>query len=75
VEVTVVFSREVAWWAARQLGATTARIEHDGAIVAKVPVANRDAFVGWVLSFGEGAMVVSPPDIRQAVIDRVKGLA
>jgi predicted DNA-binding transcriptional regulator YafY len=40
-----------------------------------VAVSNPASFLGWVLTFGEGAEVLSPPDVRQAVINRVKGLA
>jgi predicted DNA-binding transcriptional regulator YafY len=40
-----------------------------------VKVANREAFLGWVVSFGEGAEVVAPKDLRKAVVERVKGIA
>lgn len=63
----VRFDEEVAWWAARSLGLA----EPAGELLATVEVANRDAFVGWVLSFGASAEVVAPPEIRQAVRDRV----
>jgi predicted DNA-binding transcriptional regulator YafY len=34
-------------------------------------VVNRDAFVGWVLSFGASAEVIGPPELRDAVAQRV----
>jgi predicted DNA-binding transcriptional regulator YafY len=40
-----------------------------------VPVSNPAAFLGWVLTFGDGAEVLSPPQLRQAVVNRVKGVA
>jgi predicted DNA-binding transcriptional regulator YafY len=67
IEAEVRFSPEVSWWAARTLGLP----EPDGELVARVPVANHDAFVGWVLSFGEHAVVTSPPEMRAEVRDRV----
>jgi proteasome accessory factor B len=75
VPAVIRFSPEIAWWAARQLGAGTARSTEDGGLEVTVSVANREAFFGWVVSFGEGAEVVSPEDLRRAIIHRVKGIA
>ncbi|MGQ0848795.1 MAG: helix-turn-helix transcriptional regulator [Actinomycetota bacterium] len=75
VKATVSFRPEIAWWASRQLGAKTSKPSPDGSMVATVEVANREAFLGWVLSFGDGAEVLSPPELRQALIDRVRGVA
>ncbi len=73
VKAKVRFAPEVAWWAARQLGATTSRkADEDGSLVAEIQVANIDAFVGWLLSFGDGAEALSPPELRRAVVERVE---
>ncbi len=71
----VRFSPEVAWWASRQLGSEARETEDDGSITVTVPVSNPASFLGWVLTFGEGAEVLAPPELRQSVINRVKGLA
>lgn len=63
VEAEVRFDRDVAWWAARTLGL----VEPEGELRATVPVANRDAFMGWILSFGASAEVLDPPEIRDAI--------
>lgn len=68
IEAEVRFGPEVAWWAARTLGLP----EPDGGLVARVPVANHDAFVGWVLSFGEHAEVKSPREMRSEIRERVQ---
>jgi predicted DNA-binding transcriptional regulator YafY len=70
VEAQVRFDPDVAWWAARTLGLPEPG--NDG-LVATVPVANPDAFIGWVLSFGEGAEVISPEEMRREVKERVAG--
>lgn len=67
VETKVRFDPEVAWWAARSLGMD----EPEEELTVTVPVANTDAFVGWVLSFGEAAEVLEPPEMREAVATRV----
>ncbi|MGH8959190.1 MAG: helix-turn-helix transcriptional regulator [Acidimicrobiia bacterium] len=74
-QAMVRFSPEVAWWASRQLGSTARQTDAAGSITVTVAVSNPAAFLGWVLTFGEGAEVLSPPQLRQAVIDRVKGVA
>jgi predicted DNA-binding transcriptional regulator YafY len=75
VPAVIRFNAEIAWWAAKQLGAGVARATDDGGLEVTVPVANREAFIGWVLSFGEGAEVVEPEELRKAVVERVKGIA
>jgi predicted DNA-binding transcriptional regulator YafY len=67
-EATVRFDADMAWWAARSLGLE----EPSGELTTTVKVANRDAFIGWLLSFGTSAEVVDPPEIRDAVADRVR---
>jgi predicted DNA-binding transcriptional regulator YafY len=68
VEATIRFDSEVAWWAARTLGLERPEAE----LVATVPVANRDALVGWVLSFGDAAEVLDPVEIRDEIRTRVE---
>lgn len=75
VPAVIRFNAEIAWWAAKQLGAGVARDTADGGLEVTVPVANREAFIGWVLSFGEGAEVMEPAELRKAVVERVKGIA
>jgi proteasome accessory factor B len=67
VEATVRFDPEVAWWAARTLGLE----DPAGPLTTTVPVANRDAFIGWVLSFGDAAEVLAPNEIRTDIRRRV----
>jgi predicted DNA-binding transcriptional regulator YafY len=64
----VRFDPEVAWWAARTLGVSAI----DGkALEVDLPVSNADAFVGWILSFGASAEVVSPDELRTEIRSRV----
>jgi predicted DNA-binding transcriptional regulator YafY len=68
VMATVRFDPDVAWWAGRTLGTS---IEGGSPLQVDLPVANRDAFIGWILSFGESAEVVAPVDLRSEIRDRV----
>jgi predicted DNA-binding transcriptional regulator YafY len=68
VETTVAFGPDVAWWAARSLGVD----EPAGELTTTVSVSNRDAFIGWLLSFGSSAQVLHPVELREAVAARVE---
>lgn len=68
VEADVRFDSDVAWWAARTLRLPTP----DGDLTVTVPVANSDAFVGWILSFGSGAVVTGPESMRDEIASRVE---
>ncbi len=75
-QVVVAFDQESAWWADRRLDPSLERRPlPDGGVEVTLSVSHVDAFIGWVLSFGAEAEVISPPAIRQAVIDRVRGVA
>jgi predicted DNA-binding transcriptional regulator YafY len=45
--------------------------EPAGELTTTVNVTNRDAFIGWLLSFGASAEVVAPDEMRSAVVARV----
>lgn len=68
VEAEVRFDSDVAWWAARTLRVP----EPKGDLTTGVPVANQDAFVGWILSFGDSAEVLGPGDLREEIRSRVE---
>ena len=72
----VAFSPEIAWWARRQLTPNTAIVEAaDGGFEAELRVANPEAFIGWMISFEDGAKVVDPPELRDRLVARVRGVA
>jgi len=69
---TVVIDAEMAWWARRQIGAR-GRIEDtpEGGVKAVLPVANPEAFIGWLLSFDDKAELLEPPGLRARLVARV----
>jgi proteasome accessory factor B len=70
LQAEVRFDPEVAWWARRQL---TERAEaeslEDGTLIATVPVAAPDAFLGWMIGFEDAAEIVAPPELRHRMIE------
>ncbi len=74
VRATVRFDAEVAWWARRQLtGGEEVTTAGDGALDVVFPVANQDAFVGWLLGFADQAELLDPPALRRRLLARVEG--
>jgi len=73
-DVVVRFDPEVAWWARRRL-TTRARIteESDGALVARFPVANPDALIGWMIGFEDHAEILGPEEVRARMLDHLEG--
>lgn len=70
----VRFDANVAWWAGRQLPKGAERLTHpDGGLTARLPVANTDAFIGWMIGFIDEAEVIGPPELRAEFIERVRG--
>lgn len=68
VTARVRFEPEMAWWAARTLGEPYT----DGPLEVELPVANVDAFIGWLLSFDDAAVLLEPPALRQTLVDRIE---
>ncbi len=73
LEVTVRFDATAAWWAERRLGGRGVKEEHnaEGYTDVTLAVSHLDAFIGWILSFGDQAEVLTPEPVRQAVVERV----
>jgi predicted DNA-binding transcriptional regulator YafY len=71
-EARVLFSPRMAWQVERDLGDVYAfEPVEDGGGILYVNVRNEDAFLGWVLSFAEDAEVLSPPELRRKVKERL----
>ncbi len=69
---TVTFDAEMAWWAKRQIGNQGKVSESDaGALRVEMPVANPEAFIGWLLSFDDKAELLGPPQLRARLVERV----
>ncbi len=75
IEGTVSFAPDSAWWAERHTGARRITEHLDGWVDFAVPVADLDAFAGWLAGFGDRAVALEPPELRAAVVARLRALA
>lgn len=70
----VLFDANVAWWADRQLPPGAERTTRDdGSLHARLPVANPDAFMGWLIGFVDEAEILSPESLRTRFLELVRG--
>lgn len=70
-EAVVRFSDRLGWWVEQNFPENSRAANQDGSIDLKVPVANVDAFVSWVIGFGTDARIVSPAGAQQALLDHL----
>lgn len=77
ITATVRVDPDLAWWALRRLGRSTPTLEtqDDGGLLITLDVTNPDAFVGWVLGFGNSAEILTPPEMRERMVGRIRGEA
>lgn len=73
--VRIAFSPEVAWWAERRTAATRKAERDDGWVELEMGLGDLDRFVAWVLGFGDDAVVLEPPELREAVVGRLRAAA
>jgi proteasome accessory factor B len=67
-EARVRFSPKISWLVERDLGDVYPfEAAQDGSGTLTVTVRNEDAFLSWLLSYGEDAEVLSPPKLRKKV--------
>jgi proteasome accessory factor B len=69
----VLFSPKVAWMVERDLGDRyTFEPGDDGGGVLHLEVRNEEGMIHWLMGFGEDAVVLSPPELREKVIRRLE---
>ncbi len=69
----VRFSPKVAWMVERDFADRyTFETEEDGGGVLHLRVRNEEGVINWILGFGKEAVVVSPPELREKVIERLE---
>ena len=68
----VRFPAALTWWAEQNMAGAPITTRDDGSSEVEVPVSNADALVSWVLNAGPGVEVLSPPEMRAAVVHRLE---
>jgi proteasome accessory factor C len=49
--------------------------DDEGGVLLEVPVSDTEAFLSFVAGLGDTAVVVSPPELRQLVVERMRKMA
>ncbi|MDQ4148717.1 MAG: WYL domain-containing protein [Actinomycetota bacterium] len=74
IKARVRFDSATAWWVKRAFPWMQTEMGDDMSADAEVEVSDEDAFVSWLLGFGEGAELLGPPHLRQKILDRLTAL-
>ncbi len=71
VRATVRFAPRWRWWVEQNLADQATAEAPDGAIDVALEVADVERFVTWLLPFGDGFEVLEPPEVRDALLQRL----
>ncbi len=72
---TLVVDARLARQVTTQVGPDAVSAGEGGGIMVRLPAGDEQAFVSWVVGLGDTAVVLGPPQLRQAVVDRLQALA
>ena len=71
-ETAVVrFHENVAWWATQTFPAERLRAAPGGAVDVDMPAASIDALISFVVWWGPDVQIQSPPEARNAIVERL----
>jgi len=71
----IAFAPDAAWSAERRLGVEVVAERDDGWIELTMPYSDLPTLAAWLLGFADHAVVLEPPALRAAVVDRLRALA
>jgi proteasome accessory factor B len=72
IKATVSFDASTAWWVERSAPWLHLEWQEDSIANAVIEVSDITGFVSWLLSYGEGATLISPDDLKMAVRTRLE---
>lgn len=72
LKARVRFDGDIAWWVVRSNPWLRMTLGPDGAGEVEIAVTDPEAFIAWVLGFGEGAELLAPPELRAQVVSRLE---
>ena len=68
---TVRFDSPMRWWAEQNMPDAESSEGPAGALDVKMPVANIDALVSWLLGFGSGVELIAPATARKHLVNHL----
>jgi len=76
ITVELLFTKQTAAWAKDKIWHPSQKMTRlkDERLRLTLQTGDTQELVGWILSFGSGVKVVSPPELRQKVLDEAKNI-
>ena len=74
-QVTVLFDPACRWRLVEEYGADSFTVQPDGSLLFRRGFPDADSVISWVLTFGDGAELLEPAQLREQLGDLVRRLA
>ena len=71
-EAIVGFGPGMKWWAEQNLDSAASTETADGGMEVRIPVANLDAFISWMLELGPEVRIVGPDAARRRLVQHLE---
>lgn len=74
-EVEAIFDASVRWRLIDEFGEESFTEQEDGRLLFKVSYADKDYFLGWILTFGAKAELIRPVEMRRELKDLLREMS
>jgi predicted DNA-binding transcriptional regulator YafY len=74
-QLTLIVDREIEYRIVDEYGPGSYEVLEDGQLMVKVGFTNWEGTISWVMSLGDKARVIQPPDLAYEIQKRVKNMA
>ncbi len=75
IQVTILFDADVKYRLIDEYGPESFQVTENGSLLLTSGFTNKEFLIGWILGFGEKAMVLEPLELRQELLRIAEGIA
>ncbi len=73
-QVKAIIQPQYKWRLIEEYGPESFTIQPDGTLLFSFGFADKSSIVGWIVSFGEGAELLEPTEVRKDLLDFAEGI-
>ena len=72
IRVKALFTPDCAWRLAEEFGRDCFAPQPDGRLLFQADYTDKEGLISWLLTFGEKAELLDPPEIRRELAEKIK---